>query len=75
VEPFISTFSTHPVLGILLLALLLSLIFTVIRKLLKFAVSLAIIIIALAIVMHYLGHDTLPDEGKEVLREAEKLLS
>lgn len=70
-----STIAEYPILGVLLVSLVLSLMFTLFRKLFRFTVSLAIIIIALAIVMHYLGHDTLPDEGKEVLREAEELFS
>ncbi|MDX9757622.1 MAG: hypothetical protein RBU27_00530 [Bacteroidota bacterium] len=73
-DQIINTLTEYPILGVLLVSLVVSLIFTVVKKLLKFAVSISIIIIALAIVMHYLGHDTLPEQGKEVLRKAEEVL-
>lgn len=73
-DQVINTITEYPILGVLLVSLVVSLIFTIFRKLLKFAVSIAVIIIALAIVMHYLGHDTLPEQGKEVLRKAEEVL-
>lgn len=73
-DQVINTITEYPILGVLLVSLVVSLIFTIFRKLLKFAVSIAVIIIALAIVMHYFGHDTLPEQGKEVLRKAEEVL-
>jgi ribose/xylose/arabinose/galactoside ABC-type transport system permease subunit len=73
-EQFVNALSEYPILGVLLVSLVVTLIFSVFKKLLKFAVSIALIIIALAIVMHYLGHDTLPEQGKKVLRKVEEVL-
>ncbi|MCB2205437.1 hypothetical protein KQI65_11875 [bacterium] len=73
-ESFLHTLFEHPILGVVLVSLIVSLVFTIVRKLFKVAVGLAVIIIALAIVMHYFGYDSLPKEGKEVLQKAEEML-
>jgi hypothetical protein len=73
-EAFLNTLFENPILGVILVSLVVSLVFTLIRKLFKLAVGLGIIIIALAIVMHYFGYDSLPDEGKKVLQKAEEML-
>jgi uncharacterized protein YacL len=73
-ESFLNTLLENPILGVIFVSLVVSLVVTIVKKLLKVAMGLGIIIIALAIVLHYFGHDTLPPEGKEVLQKAEELL-
>ncbi len=73
-EAFLNTLLANPILGVVFVSLVVTLVVTIIKKLLKIAIGLGIIIIALAIVLHYFGHDTLPQEGKEVLQKAEELL-
>jgi hypothetical protein len=70
----LNTLFEHPVLAVIAVALIVSLVITIIKKLLKLAVSISIVIIALAIVLHCFGEDTLPREGKEALRHIEELL-
>ena len=67
-EALLNILLANPILAIWLIV-------TIIKKLVKIAVTLAIIIIALAIVLHYFGHDTLPQEGREVLEKAEEIIS
>lgn len=64
----------NPILAVIVIILVISLIVTIVKKLIKIAVVLGIIIIAFAIVLHYFGHDTLPQEGKEVLQKAEEMI-
>jgi protein-S-isoprenylcysteine O-methyltransferase Ste14 len=73
-EEFVNTLLAYPILGVIFVSLVVSLVVTLVKKLLKIAVGLGIIIIALAIVLHYFGHDTLPQEGKDVLQKAEEIL-
>ncbi|MFZ1731810.1 MAG: hypothetical protein WBQ23_16040 [Bacteroidota bacterium] len=73
-ETFVNALSEYPILGVLLVSLVVSLVFTLAKKLLKFAVSIGIVIIALAIVMHYLGEDTLPEQGKKMLEKVENVI-
>jgi ribose/xylose/arabinose/galactoside ABC-type transport system permease subunit len=73
-ETFLNALSEYPILGVLLVSLVVTLFFSLAKKLIKFAVSIAIIIIALAIIMHYMGHDTLPEQGKKVLQKVEKVI-
>ncbi len=73
-ETLINTLAEYPILGVLLVSLVVSLVFTIAKKLLKFAVSIGIVIIALAIVLHYLGEDTLPEQGKKVLEKVEQVI-
>lgn len=74
-ETFLNAISEYPILGVLLVSLVVTLFFSLAKKLIKFAVAIAIIIIALAIIMHYLGHDTLPEQGKRVLQKVEKAIT
>lgn len=73
-DAFLNTLLEHPILVVVLVSLVASLVFTLVKKLFKLAVGLGIIIIAFAIVMHYFGYDSLPEEGKEVLHKAEEIL-
>jgi hypothetical protein len=73
-DTFLNALSEYPILGVLLVSLIVTFIFSLTKKLLKFAVSIAIVIIAIAIIMHYLGHDTIPEPGKKVLQKVEAVL-
>ena len=68
-ERYVTYILENPILGVIVVSLLASLIFTIFKKLFKFAVGIGIIIIALAIVLHFFGVDSLPEEGKEILNE------
>lgn len=68
-ERYITYILEHPILGVILVVLLASLAFTIVRRLFKIAVGIGIIIIALAIVLHFFGVDALPEEGKNILNE------
>ncbi|PLX29030.1 MAG: hypothetical protein C0600_09060 [Ignavibacteria bacterium] len=74
-EALLNILLANPILAVIAIILVISLVVTIIKKLVKIAVALGIIIIALAIVLHYFGHDTLPQEGKEVLEKAEEMIS
>jgi hypothetical protein len=69
-ERFLTLILDNPVLGVIFGSLIVSLVFTLVKKLFKFAVGLGIIIIALAIVLHFFGYDSLPQEGKKLIEEA-----
>ncbi|MBN1448223.1 MAG: hypothetical protein JXA28_09860 [Bacteroidetes bacterium] len=69
-ERFLTLILENPILGVVFVSLIASLIFTVVKKLFKLAVGLGIIIIALAIVLHFFGYDSLPQEGKELIEKA-----
>lgn len=73
-ERYLSLIMDNPILGVVFVSLVVSLIFTLFKKLFKFAVGLGIIIIALAIVLHFFGVDSLPPEGKEILHKAEEII-
>ncbi len=68
-ERYLTLILENPILGVIIVSLLASLVFTIFKKLFKFAVGIGIIIIALAIVLHFFGVDSLPEEGKEILNE------
>lgn len=68
-ERYVTYILENPILGVIIVSLVASLIFTIFKKLFKFAVGIGIIIIALAIVLHFFGVDALPPEGKEILNE------
>ena len=68
-ERYVTYILENPILGVIVVSLLASLIFTIFKKLFKFAVGIGIIIIALAIVLHFFGVDSLPEEGREILNE------
>lgn len=62
--------STHPVVALFAAGLVVALAASLVKKLFKLAFALAVIIVALAIVGHVLGVDTLPEPGKRLMRKA-----
>ena len=64
----------NPIISLVVGLLIVAILIAVIKKLFKLAFYLSVILIATAIMLQILGYNTLPEEGKKILDDADELL-